>query len=167
MSDTRSTGSDGSAPPDPPGRVEALWVKRARGGPMDPADAVTLHEGRGIEGNADQGGWRQVTVIEAEVFEALADRLGPDVSPAMRRANVLVRGIRLEECRGRILHLGKCRIEMRGETRPCHQMDEQLRGLREALDPGWGGGAFGRVLDGGEIAVGDPARWGDSGAAGS
>ncbi len=157
MNDTPRTEADRPESAPSPGHVEALWVKRARGGPMDPADAVTLQAGRGIDGNADQGGWRQVTVIEAEVFEALEDRFGSDLSPAMRRANVMVRGIRLEGCRGRILHLGDCRIEMRGETVPCHQMDEALQGLREALKEGWGGGAFGRVLDGGEIGVGDRA----------
>jgi hypothetical protein len=38
-------------------------------------------------------------------------------------------------------------------------MDEALDGLRAALEPDWGGGAYGVVLEGGEIAVGDPVAW--------
>ena len=150
---------DAPPPPDTsPGRVEALWIKRARRGPMDPADSVEMIQGRGIRENADQGGWRQVTVIQREVFDQLRAELGDEVDPGMRRANVLVSGVSLEGSRGKILHLGPCRIEIRGETRPCERMDEALEGLRGALEPKWRGGAFGRVLDDGEVRVGDRVR---------
>jgi MOSC domain-containing protein YiiM len=38
-------------------------------------------------------------------------------------------------------------------------MDEAYPGLREALTPNWRAGAFGVVLVGGTIAVGDPVTW--------
>ncbi|HEU5163226.1 MAG TPA: sulfurase, partial [Thermoanaerobaculia bacterium] len=85
------------------GEVAAIWIKRARGGPMDPASVANLVAGAGIAGNANQGGRRQVTVISEEAWsEALAE-LGVAVSPGARRANVLVRGIDLRESRGKIL----------------------------------------------------------------
>jgi hypothetical protein len=37
-------------------------------------------------------------------------------------------------------------------------MDEQCAGLRSALSPDWGGGAYGVVLDDGLVRVGDPAE---------
>ena len=151
-----------SDPSQREGRVEALWVKRVRRGPMDPVDAIVLEEGLGIRGNADLGGWRQVTVIEAEALEALAERLGTEVPPILRRANVLVRGVALADCRGKRLHLGRCQIEMRGETVPCSRMDEAVPGLRAAMKEGWAGGAFGRVVVDGEVRVGDPARLEDA-----
>lgn len=147
------------------GRIEALWIKRAKRGPMDPADEVEMIEDEGIRGNANQGGWRQVTIIEREAFDAVRGELSPAVDPAMRRANVLVSGLRLAECRGRVLSLGECRIEMRGETRPCERMDEAHPGLRRALDPDWRGGAFGRVVRGGRVRVGDEAVFVDDEAA--
>ena len=142
-----------------PGRLEAIWIKRAQRGPMDPATRATLIAGRGIEGNADQGGKRQVTVIAAEVFDALRATLDPAVAPVMRRANLLVRGVALAESRGRVLRVGSGRIRVYGETRPCHLVDQALPGLRAALEPDWNGGVFGEILDGGEVRVGDPVRW--------
>jgi MOSC domain-containing protein YiiM len=101
-----------------------------------------------------------VTVIEKEVFDRIREEL-PDVEPHMRRANVMVSGVRLKESRDRILHLGGVRIHIHGETRPCERMDAQVTGLTAALDPDWNGGVYGVVLDGGEIRVGDEARIAD------
>ena len=138
------------------GEVRALWIKRAKLGPMDPADAVEMVAEKGIVGNANQGGWRQVTVIQEEVFEALDGELEGRADPAMRRANIMVRGVDLRESRGKILRIGECSIHIRGETVPCERMDEALPGLREALKPGWRGGCFGRVRAGGRVRLGDP-----------
>jgi len=126
---------------------------------MDPADAVELEAEQGIRGNANQGGRRQVTIIEEEVFQRLRTELDPGVEPIMRRANVMVNGLRLAGTRDRILRLGETRIEIRGETRPCRLMDETLEGLQDALDPEWRGGVYGQVLTGGTVRVGDEARW--------
>ena len=144
------------------GRIEAIWIKRARGGPMAPVLRAELLAGRGIVGNANQGGRRQVTVLSSEAWAAAVADLGTDVDASARRANVLVSGVSLEEVRGGVLRLGACRIRLGGETRPCHQMDEACQGLRAALDPRWRGGAFGVVLDDGELAVGDPVTWAES-----
>lgn len=137
------------------GRLEAIWIKRSKGGPMDPTPRATLVAGEGLRGNAHQGGWRQVTLIEREVFDRLQRELGTTIDPSMRRANLMVSGVRLEGSRHRVLRVGTCRIELRGETRPCERMDEAHDGLRSALAESWSGGAFGRVLEGGEIEVGD------------
>ena len=140
------------------GRLEAIWVKRVRRGPMDPLARVVLDE-KGLAGNANRGGRRAVTLIERETFERARAALGPAVEPVMRRANLMISGIRLAGTRGRVLTIGGARIRIGGETRPCERMDEAHAGLRAALDPQWGGGAFGIVLEGGEIAVGDPVAW--------
>lgn len=139
------------------GRVEALWRKRAHRGVMDTADEVRFVEGRGIEDDANFGrSKRQVTVIAKEVFDRIGAEL-PGVEPSMRRANVMVSGIRLRETRGRILRLGDVRIRIFGETRPCERMDAQVPGLTAALEPDGNGGVYGVVLDDGPVRVGDEA----------
>jgi MOSC domain-containing protein YiiM len=140
------------------GRLEAIWLKRAKRGPMDPVPEASLVADRGIVGNADQGGRRQVTIIERETWDAMMGELDAQLDPAARRANLMVSGVRLKASRGMILDVGACRIRIMGETRPCEQMDEALPGLRRAMAEPWRGGAFGVILGDGHIRVGDPVR---------
>jgi len=135
-------------------RVEELWIKPVRKAPMDSAQTASFVTGAGIVGCANQGGTRQVTVIEKEVFERIRMTL-PDAQPIMRRANVMVSGIRLQNTLEQVLTLGGVRLLIKGETRPCERMDAQCQGLTAALDPEWNGGVYGVVLDDGEVTVGD------------
>ena len=144
------------------GVLEAIWLKRARGGPMDPVDEAVAVEGRGLEGGADFDRDRQVTLIEREVFDRIKAEVDDSVEPVMRRANLLVSGIRLEDTRDRTLVVGDLRIHIRGETRACGRMEEACDGLMDALDPHWGGGAHGSVVNDAIISVGDDVRWEES-----
>jgi MOSC domain-containing protein YiiM len=141
------------------GRLEAIWIKPAHRGPMEPARQADLKAGVGIDGNVHRGGRRQVTLISWEAWEEVARVLDADVAPVTRRANLLVRGISLAESRQRVIRIGPCRIHIQGETRPCERMDAAHPGLRRVLEKDWRGGAYGGVLDDGEIVVGDPAVW--------
>lgn len=142
---------------DVTGAVDGIWIKRFKGGPMDSADEATLVPGRGIVGNTDQGGSRQVTVIEREVWETLMAELHAGLDPSARRANLMVSGICLADCRGKVLRIGDVKVWLLGETRPCEQMDAALPGLRRAMGHPWRGGAYGTVVEGGRIRVGDVA----------
>lgn len=144
---------------DETGRLEAIWIKRVRRGPMDRKDRARLVAGRGLEGDANFGKKRQITILSAERWRDVCRELGEDLDPIVRRANFLVAGLDLAGTRGRILAIGGCRILVHGETRACGNIDEVHEGLRQVLDPEWRGGVYGEVVDGGEIAVGDPVRW--------
>ena len=141
------------------GRLVAIWVKRAHGGRMDAAPSAALVAGRGLQGDATQGGRRQVTLMSLDRWRALTAHLPGPPEPAIRRANLLIEGLDLDDSRGRVLRIGDARIRISGETRPCHQMDEACAGLQAALAPAWGGGAFGEVIGDGEIAVDAVVYW--------
>jgi len=141
------------------GTLEHIWIKRAKRGPMDAALFASLRADRGLVGNANQGGRRQITILEAERWSAHMTALGTTLDPSVRRANLLVRGVTLSNSRGRVLRIGTVRVRIAGETKPCHQMDEVYDGLQAVMREDWGGGAFAVVLDDGAIAVGDAVAW--------
>ena len=141
------------------GRVETIWIKRFKGGPMDRVERAIAVAGKGLEGNANAGGKRQVILLSAEEWQAASSELGIDVDPSLRRANVLLSGIDFTDARGRTLKVGDCRVQIHTECKPCRQMEEAQAGLQEALRPGWRGGACGQLLDDGAIEVGDPVTW--------
>jgi MOSC domain-containing protein YiiM len=141
------------------GRLEAIWIKRAHRGAMDAAQTAELDLERGLVGSVDRSRRRQVTLLEAESWERLMGELHADLDPAARRANLLIRGIRLYETRGRVLRIGEVCLSIGGETTPCERMDEALPGLQAAMHGQWAGGAFARVVTAGVIRVGNLIVW--------
>jgi MOSC domain-containing protein YiiM len=137
------------------GKLEAIWLKRARRGVMDAVPGAELVSGRGLVGNANQGGRRQVTLIEQEVWQKLMRELDASLPPTVRRANLMLSGIRLRKTRGCLLEIGDCVLEIMGEVRPCERMEEALPGLRAAMSPDWNGGVFATVIQSGSIHTGD------------
>ena len=126
---------------------------------MDPAIHATLVARRGIVGNADQGGRRQVTLIDLERWHELMDRLGANLETSARRANLVIDSLDLFDSRGKTLRVGTARLHVLGETRPCERMEDALPGLQAAMHERWGGGAYAEIVEGGEISVGDTVEW--------
>ncbi len=141
------------------GQIEAIWIKRAKRGPMDAVAEAEMIAGKGLVGNANQGGRRQITIIDAAVWERIMEELGATIEPSARRANIMVRGLELANTRKQVLLLDECRVRIFTETKPCERMDEVLPGLKAALYRNWGGGVCGQVIDGGRVRVGAVARW--------
>jgi MOSC domain-containing protein YiiM len=141
------------------GRVEELLLWPTKGCPqpvvVPTAEAVP---GTGLRGDQKRGHTRQVTLLAAESWDAATAELSVDAPPQSRRANVVIRGLDLEDTIGRRLRLGPVLIQVHGETDPCEMMDRVAPGLKQALTPHRRAGVFGAVIEGGAIAVGDPVR---------
>lgn len=138
------------------GKLIGIAWKTASHGTMISAEKASIRLETGLEDDhRGKAGNRQITVLAKEAFEKACktNNLTPDWT--MRRANLLIEGINLEHTTGKILRVGDVLLEITGETKPCYRMDEQQNGLQEALKPEWHGGVTCRVLEAGEIAVGD------------
>ena len=146
------------AAPMRPGVVEWLGVRPARLVPMRAAEAITLTPGQGVEGDhyhsATQGA-RQVTVIAAEHLASIGSYLGQDSAlPELLRRNVVVRGINLGALKERRFRLGGALLECSGDCHPCSKM-ERLLGVGGYNAVRGHGGITARVLEGGEVRLGD------------
>ena len=99
---------------------------------------------------------RQITVLAREAWEAALHEIGHATLPwTARRANFLVEGVRLPRAVGGIVRIGQVRLEVTGRTFPCLRMNEARAGLLSALSKDWRGGVTARVLEGGDVALGD------------
>ena len=135
-------------------------------GPMETVDhvAVTAAEGvhgdfRGAHASTKPGRQRQVSIIEAECVATAMAEAGAVLDWSDCRRNLLVQGLRLPREEGIRVQVGHSLIlEITGECDPCPRMDALHDGLRAAMTPDWRGGFLGRVIEDGEIAVGDEIR---------
>ena len=161
-----------------PGRLDAIWLRPARGAPMLAASRAEAVAGQGLAGDRAArarpagtppaaGGRRQVTLIQAEhlpVIAALAGLPAGAVGAGLLRRNLLVSGLNLLAARSLfkdaplLLQLGddaarSVLLEITGPCEPCSQM-------AAALGPGGynamrgHGGVTARVLRGGWLTVG-------------
>jgi MOSC domain-containing protein YiiM len=150
------------------GRLEGIARHARPRGLMETVDHVAVNTSEGLHGDfrgavrPGKSGRRQVSLIEAESWAAAMHDLGRDGDPLpwhVRRANLLVTGLRLPREAGRVIAIGKSlRIEVTCECDPCSRMEEIAPGLKAALTPDWRGGVLGRVLTDGDIALGDEIR---------
>jgi len=134
-------------------------------GPMETVSQVRVTREEGVHGDfrgalrPGKRNWRQVSLLEAESWAEAMRQLGADVPWQERRANLLVEGLALPRRTGAVIAIGaSLRIETTGECDPCSRMEEVAPGLKAALMPFWRGGVLGKVLDDGEIAIGDGIR---------
>ena len=141
------------------GRLEWIGLRPAHRQDIIGTEQAILIAGKGIQGDhyaehADNGK-RQLTLIQAEHLPVIAALCGCDaINPAQLRRNLLVSGISLLTLKDKVFKLGKAVLEGTGECHPCSRMEENLgRGGYNAVRGH--GGITARVIQGGEITVGD------------
>lgn len=151
------------------GRLDAIFLRPARGRPALRAEACDAVEGFGLQGDRAAtgrgGGKRQVTLVQAEhlpVVAALLQR--PEIDPALLRRNLVISGLNLLAARSLFrdqpLHLclgPQVVLEVTGPCEPCSKMEAWLgTGAYNALRGH--GGMTARVVRGGRLVVGQEVR---------
>lgn len=143
------------------GRLIGIARRSARRQPMEEIADGWITPEAGLAGDHKGARFpkRQITVLAREDWAAALAQLGStDVPWTVRRANLLVEGVRLPRAKGALLRIGPVELEVTGQTYPCQEMEAALPGLLKALAPSWRGGVTCRVTAGGAIATGDPVH---------
>jgi len=135
-------------------------------GPMEKLDRVSvttadgvLGDFRGARASMKPERKRQVSLIEADGVLAAISEASAVIDWSDCRRNLLVKGLRIPRVEGTRVRIGdKLVVEITGECDPCERMDALHQGLRATLTPDWRGGFLSRVIEDGEITVGDEVR---------
>ncbi len=140
-----------------PGTVEWIGLRPQRRAPIAVLQFATLDPQQGLIGDRYDGrsGARHVTLIGRENLAAIASYLGiPEVRPDQLRRNIVIAGINLLALKDRRFRLGEVLLETTGECHPCSRMEEIFgTGGYNAVRSH--GGITARVLEGGEVRIGD------------
>ena len=120
--------------------------------------------GKGIEGDRyfdGSGTWsnhpgngREVTLIEAEAIEAIAQESGIKIEPGDSRRNLVTRGVPLNHLVGRKFRVGEVRLKGMRLCEPCEHLEGLTKkGVKSALLHR--GGLRAEALSAGTLRTGD------------
>jgi MOSC domain-containing protein YiiM len=147
------------------GEVVSIHIAAKAGTPMQSPQTAEAVAGRGLEGDRyfdGSGYWsthpgrgREVTLIELESIEALAQEKNVVIDPAAARRNIVTRGVPLNHLVGREFQVGGVKLLGCRLCEPCDYLqglttEGVLKGLIHR------GGLRAEILVGGTIRVGDP-----------
>lgn len=137
-----------------------IFVAPTRGASMEPRDMVTAIADTGLLGDRyakpsnRRGPDYQLTLIEIENIEAFARSVSRPFTPDMPRRNVVTRGVALNDLCGKQFRVGEVVLEGIELCEPCSLFAK--RAGREVLKHFLHrGGLRTRIVEGGEIRVGD------------
>ena len=136
------------------GKVIAICTSPARGTQKHQVPAARFTVEWGIEGDAHGGNWhRQVSLLSADKIAAFNAR-GANVQPGAFGENLVVEGFDFRALPvGILLRCGDVLLEMTQIGKECHSHCEIYKRMGECIMPTQG--VFARVLEPGEIRVGD------------
>ena len=136
------------------GKVIAICTSPTRGTQKHQVPAARFTVEWGIEGDAHGGSWhRQVSLLSADKIAAFNAR-GANVQPGAFGENLVVEGFDFRALPvGTLLRCGDVLLEMTQIGKECHSHCEIFKRMGECIMPTQG--VFARVLEPGEIRVGD------------
>ena len=137
--------------------IKAIAIKDHPRVAMQSIDSVRVDVASGIRGDF-RGSQRnrQVTILSEIAWQRACAEVGAELPWTLRRANLLVDGVEFDPSYvGRRVRIGEVELEVTEEMGPCTRMDAQYAGLTAALEIEWRGGVCCKVLQPGELSVGD------------
>lgn len=140
------------------GKITWIGLRPKRNTPMNIVEKAEITSQEGLLGDryTAKNKKRQVTLIQAEHLQAVANFLGKEaIQPALTRRNIVVEGINLLAFKDRQFKLGEeVILEMTGLCHPCTKMETNLGagGLNAMRGHG---GITTKVIQGGQVKVGD------------
>ena len=134
-------------------RIAAIWTSPEKRAAMVPRDSARAVEEHGLEGcaHARAGTKRQVLFASAEHLDALG------VEHGAIKENFTVEGADVHDWPvGQRVRAGDAEFEITMVCDPCERMEEIRTGLQQELEGRRG--MLARVVEAGEVAVGDEIR---------
>lgn len=140
------------------GIIKAVCISEKRGTVKHEITRAVLKENWGIEGDAHGGTWhRQVSLLSYEKIEEFKSK-GAKVEDGSFGENIVVEGIDLKHCPvGSRLYCNDIILEVTQIGKACHSHCEIYKTVGDCIMPREG--IFARVIQGGELCVGDEIRW--------
>ena len=137
------------------GTVLALALRPVKSQAFVVQKTLGLSPQAGVIGDHGTSRRRQISLLDEARWDAACTEVGEELDWTTRRSNVLVSGLDLQALVGSHIRLGSALVEVMGEVVPCHVMDAAKKGLKRALKSEWRGGVYGRVIESGQVHVGD------------
>ena len=137
------------------GTVLALALRPVKSQAIVVQENLDLSPQAGVIGDHGTSRRRQVSLLDEVGWDAACTEVGEELDWTTRRSNVLVSGLDLQALVGSHIRLGSALVEVMGEVVPCHVMDAAKKGLKGALKSECRGGVYGRVIESGQVHVGD------------
>jgi MOSC domain-containing protein YiiM len=142
-------------------QLKGIAFRKQRGANMIETKVTTIDPVTGVEGDyGRKAGKATITILSEEAWNMACFELNTDLHWTTRRANLLISSYTFSsEDVGKQLQIGDVTLEITRETNPCDLMETAHAGLFDALSPDWRGGVRAKVIQGGDIKVGDTLRW--------
>lgn len=142
------------------GIVQAIAWRPTNGEPMVEIEKCSVNPKQGMDCENRKHGKREVSLLSAQSWNDVCKDMGQELPWTTRRANFLIDslidGMKLSDTIGKTIAIGKSvRVHIHKETKPCHIMENQFAGLKNAIKSDFRGGVLGQVTTGGDIQIGD------------